>query len=43
MSGGVESVPSNVFAEAGYHGVKLQPNFVRSASRSAAFNIATCR
>ena len=23
MSGGVESVPSNVFVEAGYHGVKL--------------------
>ena len=23
MSGSVESVPSNVFVEAGYHGVKL--------------------
>ena len=23
MSGGVERVPSNVFVEAGYHGVKL--------------------
>ena len=49
MYGGVESVPSNVFVEAGYHGVKpnSQPNFIRSVSggdsSSTAFNIATCR
>ena len=43
MYGGVRG-SSNVFVEAVYHGVKLLIRSVSGGdSRSAAFNIATCR
>ena len=42
MSGGVESIPSNVFVEAGYHGVKLPAKLWRLTMHITLLNIMLC-